>query len=166
MTSPQPKLRRSTQGVRVVAVLEAAKAAIVVIAGLGLLVVVHEGAARLIDELARHMHLNPANNEPRIFVDLARDVSNERLRLLAAGAFVYSLLRGFEAWGLWHRRRWALWLSVASGAIYVPFEVYEMAHGFSGLKLGMLLLNLGIVAYMAVELHLSRERRRRVHSRS
>ena len=156
MSHAMPMQRRSTKVVRVVAVLEAAKAAVVVLAGMGLLVAVHEGAARLIDELAGHMHLNPASRYPRIFIDLARDASNERLRVLAAGAFVYSLMRGFEAYGLWNRRRWALWLSVASGAIYVPFEVYEIAAGFSWLKLTMLLVNLGIVAYMAAELRVSR----------
>jgi uncharacterized membrane protein (DUF2068 family) len=158
MNTPATSPGAATRGVRLVALLEAAKAAVVVVAGFGLLVAVHEGAAHLADALVGHLHLNPARSAPRIFIDLARDAGNAHLRLLAAGAFAYALIRACEAYGLWHGRRWALWLSVASGAVYVPFEAYALATGFDRLKLAMLLVNLGVVVYMAVELRFSRQR--------
>jgi uncharacterized membrane protein (DUF2068 family) len=102
------------------------------------------------------MHLNPAKGYPEVFVALARETSNSQLRLLAAGAFAYAALRGVEAFGLWRQRRWAEWLSVASGVIYVPFELFEIAHGVSTLKIVTLLANAGIVAYMAHALRVSR----------
>ncbi len=146
---------RSSHGVRVVAALEASKAAIVLIAGFGLLSALHQGAAQVAEDLARQMHLNPAKGYPQIFIDLARDTSNAQLRLLAAGAFGYAAMRGIEAFGLWRRRRWAVWFSVASGAVYVPIELYEIAQGFSAIKLVTLLVNLGIVACMAYALRVS-----------
>ena len=152
----EPAPTRSFRGVRVVAALEASKAAVVLIAGFGLLSAVHLGAAQVAEDLARQMHLNPAQGYPRVFVDLARDTSNTQLRLLAAGAFGYAAMRGIEAFGLWRQRRWAEWFSVASGAIYVPLELYEIAQGFSAVKLVTLLANLGIVGYMAYTLRVSR----------
>jgi uncharacterized membrane protein (DUF2068 family) len=146
---------RTTHGVRVVALMEAAKAAIVLVAGFGLLSAIHKGAAQVADDLARHMHLNPAQGFPHIFVDLAGKTSSSQLWLLAAGAFGYAAMRATEAFGLWHRRRWAEWFAVASGGLYVPVEFYEIARGFSGIKLVMLLANLGIVAYMAYALRVS-----------
>ena len=148
---------RSARGVRVVALLEAAKGAIVLVAGFGLLSVIHQGAAQVAEGLARQMHLNPAQGYPRIFIDLARDTSNAQLRLLAVGAFGYAAMRGIEAFGLWRARRWALWFSVASGAVYVPIEIYEIATGFSAVKLVTLLANVGIVAFMAITLRASRD---------
>ena len=148
---------RSAHGVRVIAVLEMAKAAVVLIAGFGLLSALHHGAAQVAEDLARQMHLNPAKGYPRIFIDLANDTSNSQLRLLAAGAFGYAAMRGVEAFGLWRRRRWAEWFSVASGAVYVPIELAEIARGFTWVKLAMLLVNLGIVAYMAYALRVSRQ---------
>jgi uncharacterized membrane protein (DUF2068 family) len=148
---------RFTDGLRAVALLEAAKGAIVLIAGFGLLTAIHEGAAHVAEDLVRHMHLNPAQGYPRVFIDLTRDASNSQLWLFAAGAFTYALVRGVQAVGLWNQRRWAEWLSVATGCVYVPIELYEIGHGFNALKLATLLANLGIVAYMAYALHTSLE---------
>lgn len=137
------------RGVRLVALLEAAKGAVVLVAGFGILEALHVGAARLFDELARHMHLNLAKGTPRIFAELAADTSDQQLQLLAAAAFAYVAVRAVEAYGLWRRRRWAEWFAVASGAIYVPFELYELAQGASVLKVFTLFANLALVAYMA-----------------
>jgi uncharacterized membrane protein (DUF2068 family) len=137
------------RGVRLVALLEAAKGAVVLVAGFGILEALHVGAARLCDELAGHMHLNLAKGTPRVFADLAADTSNKQLQLLAAAAFAYVAIRAIEAYGLWNRRRGAEWFSVASGLVYVPFELVELARGASALKVALLVANLALVAYMA-----------------
>jgi len=151
---------RTTAGLRVVAVFEAAKGAIVLVAGFGLLTTVHEGLAQAIDGLVQHLHLNPANGYPHVFIDLMRQASQAPPRLLAAGALVYAALRLAEGYGLWHQRQWAAWYSVATGGVYVPIELYELARGFSTLKLAALLLNVGVVAYMGYALRVSRQRQR------
>jgi uncharacterized membrane protein (DUF2068 family) len=147
---------RIASGLRLVALYEGAKAAIVLVAGFGLLTAIHQGAARLAEELVRQMHLNPAQGYPRVFIDLTRDASNAQLWLFAAGAFGYAALRSVQAVGLWQQRRWAEWLSVASSGVYVPIELYEIARGYSAIKLTALLANVGIVVYMAYALRASR----------
>ena len=57
-------------------------------------------------------------------------------------------MRLAEAYGLWWGHRWAEWLAVASGAIYVPIEIYEILHRVSWVKVGALIANIGIVAYI------------------
>jgi uncharacterized membrane protein (DUF2068 family) len=79
-----------------------------------------------------------------------------RLWLLALLAFGYAVLRIAEAYGLWRGRRWAEWFAVASGGIYVPIEIYELFHGLSKIKVGMLTVNVGIVLFMGVALCRSR----------
>lgn len=154
-----PSAARPRNGLRVVALLEACKGAVVLVAGFGLLTALHQGAAQVVEELARHMHMNPAQGYPQIFVEWAADTSNGQLRLLAMGAFGYAAMRVTEAFGLWWHRRWAQWFSIASGAVYVPIELYKIATGFSLLNAALLLANLGIVAYMAHTLRLSRSTR-------
>jgi uncharacterized membrane protein (DUF2068 family) len=148
----------STTGIRVVAVFEAAKGAVVLAAGFGLLSAAHRDLVATVETLVRHLHLNPAKGTPRVFVDLARNTSSAQLWLLAAAAFAYAALRLGEAYGLWTRRRWAEWFAVVSGAIYVPLEIYEIAQGFSALKATTLLVNVGIVLFMAYALHASHQR--------
>jgi uncharacterized membrane protein (DUF2068 family) len=68
--------------------------------------------------------------------------------MLAALASTYSCVRFIEAYGLWRDRPWAKWLAALSGAIYVPFELYELSRGVNGVKLAALILNVAVVAYM------------------
>jgi uncharacterized membrane protein (DUF2068 family) len=150
---------RLTGGVRAIAILEATKGLLVVVAGFALLATFHAGAQQVVEELVSHLHLNPAKTTPRIFIQLIDDLFNQQLWLLAALAGVYSTARFIEAYGLWRGRRWAEWFAVASGGIYVPFEIYELFRGVSGLKLATLFVNLGIVAYMALVLWASKHGR-------
>ena len=145
---PHPS-HRARRGERLVALFEAVKGLLVLAAGFGLLAVVHQDLQQLAEELVGHFHLNPASRTPRIFLELATRVSDVRLWVLALLAFAYAGLRLAEAWGLWRGRRWAEWLAVASGAIYVPIEVYELVSGASWIKVATLAANLAIVAYMS-----------------
>ena len=91
-------------GVRALALFEAAKGVLVIMAGFGLLAIVHRDAQHLAEALVRHMHLNPARHYPRIFINAAGRLTDHRLHLLAAGAFAYATVRLVEAYGLWRIR--------------------------------------------------------------
>src|SRR5918998_40915 len=108
----------SFSGVRLIALVEAAKGALVLLAGLGVLGLWHGDAQRMAEELVRHSHLNPASRYPRIFLEAARNANDSPLRFLACSALAYAALRLAEAYGLWHHRRWAVWLGVVTGGIY------------------------------------------------
>ena len=57
-----------------------------------------------------------------------------------------------EAYGLYNMRAWAEWLAALSGAVYVPFEIAEIARKPSLLSAIILVINLGVVAVMALAL--------------
>lgn len=139
---------RFSSALRTVALIEAAKGALVLVAGLGLLSLVHQDAQRLAEQFVAHLHLNPASRYPRIFLAAAAGLSDFRLLLVAAGAMAYSVVRLVEAYGLWRARRWAQWFAAASGAIYIPFEVFELVERVGWLSLGALVLNVAVVAIM------------------
>lgn len=141
-------MMRLTSGLRAVAVLEATKGVLVVIAGFAVLAFIHAGMQRFVEELVRLLHLNPARGNPRIFLQLVDNLTDQRLWMLALLAAAYSAARFVEAYGLWCERRWAEWFAAASGGIYVPFEIYEMLKGISWIKLTALTINVVVVAYM------------------
>lgn len=148
--------RQPDRGVRVVALFEATKGLLVLLAGCGLLALLDRDAQAMAEELVRHFHLNPASRYPRIFLQLTTDLSNGRLWMFASIAFMYATVRLAEAYGLWMQRRWAEWVAVASGSIYLPIEVYELLSGVSWIKVGTLAVNLVIVVYMAYALRQQR----------
>ena len=152
---PHPHHER-TAGLRTIAGYEAAKGLLVLLAGMGLLGLVHRDVQEAGEELVRHFHLSPSSHYPHIFLELTARVTDAWLWGLAAGSLLYASLRFLEAFGLWHGRRWAEWLGAGSGAIYVPFEIAGLYEGITPLRLASLALNLLIVGYL---LHLLWQRR-------
>jgi len=146
---------RITGGIRVIAVFEAAKGLLVLLAGFGLLSLVHHDVQQVAEDIVSHFHLNPASHYPRIFIQLAVNVSDTQLWTMAAFALAYASIRLAEAYGLWNELRWAEWLAVVSGGIYVPIEIHELLSGISGIKVCTLTINICIVFYMAYVLRQS-----------
>lgn len=139
--------------IRAVAACEAAKGVLVLVAASGLLALIHRDVHAAAATLIEHLHLNPAAHYPSIFLDAAAQVHDSRLMMLAAGAALYAAARLVEAWGLWHGRAWAEVLAAASGAVYVPFELWELVRRFSVHGLVLLGVNIAVVALMLHALH-------------
>ncbi len=137
------------QALRPIAVFEAFKGAIVLIAGFGLLSFLDRDNEVYAEQIIRHLHLNPASRYPQIFITAMARLEDSHLWALAGFAALYAVVRFVEAFGLWYERRWAEWLAALSGAVYVPVEIYELAHRVTWLRIGALVVNLAVVAYMA-----------------
>lgn len=137
---------------RTVALFEAAKGLLVLLAGFGAAALVHRHVQPIAEQLVGHLHLNPAKGYPRIFLDLADQLTDTRLWLLAVAAAGYALVRFIEAYGLWTDRSWAKWFAALSGGIYIPFELREIGVGGSWPAAGALVLNILVVAIMAYDL--------------
>ena len=150
---------RLIDGLRAVAVYEAAKGALVLLAGFGVLSLMHRDLQTVAEQLVAHLHLNPAKGYPRIFLEAAANVTNSRLWLLAAFALVYAAIRGIEAYGLWWEKRWAEWFAVLSGGFYIPAELYELARGVTWTKMLLLSVNVCIVAYLIYVLRRAKRNR-------
>ena len=144
----QRTVKEIAAGVRAIAFFEAVKGALVLLAGFGLLALVHRDLEDLAERLVRHSHLNPASHYPRVFIEAAAHTSDSRLRTLAALAFVYSTVRFVEAYGLWKMRAWAEWFAIVSGCIYLPVEAYELIEKPTLMRAGVLIFNALVVAYL------------------
>jgi uncharacterized membrane protein (DUF2068 family) len=138
----------AARGIRAVAFLEALKGVLVLVAGFGLLSLVHHDLQTVAEDLVRLSHLDPARHYPRVFIEAASNFNDSRLRLLAILAFAYACVRFVEAYGLWRIRAWAEWFAILSGAIYLPVEGYELIRHATYLKGIVLLVNTSIVAYL------------------
>ena len=152
------------RGLRAVAIFEAFKGAIVLIAGFGLLSFIGRDAEQIAEQIVHRMHLNPAHHYPQIFLEAAAKVNNTHLVLLAIMAMLYTTIRFVEAYGLWHERRWAEWLAALGGAIYVPIEIYEVLHRVTWVRVTVLTLNVAVVAYMVWLLSENNRRVRAAHA--
>jgi len=137
---------------RAVACIEAAKGTIVLLVGCGLLTLIHKNIQQYAEQLIPHMHMNPAQGYPHIFLDLAAQITDAHLWMLAGAAIAYALVRFIESYGLWYAKRWAEWFAALSGMIYIPFEIHGLVKHHSVLTLVALLVNIVVVMIMAREL--------------
>jgi uncharacterized membrane protein (DUF2068 family) len=94
------------------------------------------------------LHISPDHHLAQLLLHSANSLNNASMRSIILFACLYSGLRFAESFGLWRARVWAEWVALVSGAIYLPFEVYKLAHRVSLLHVGILLINLAVVAFM------------------
>ena len=122
-----------------------------------LLVVVAFELVRLINEdlvavvhvWILRLHADPHNPIVRLVV---RTVSSVEVATLQEVAFFTGFLGGLhliEGFGLWLKQLWAEYLCIISTGVFIPLEVHEMSVDFDMLKLFTLVVNLGVVWYLA-----------------
>jgi len=138
------------KGVRTVATFEFAKGFVVFLAGLGVFSMRHRDIWGIAESFLEFLHANPNHHFAGIFIDLVYRISDVRLWKIAVLATVYVLLRFVEAYGLWYIRPWAEWLAIASGSIYIPFEVADLLRRPDTLRLLIIGINVAIVLYMVL----------------
>jgi uncharacterized membrane protein (DUF2068 family) len=141
---PSPQLK----ALRAVALLEFLKGVAVLLLGFGVLSLVHHDAWVVAGDFLDALHVNPGARFAQVFLDLADRLNDVHLWQIAAVGATYCTLRFVEAYGLWKARAWAEWLAFASGSIYLPFELYELARKTTPIRAAILLINVAIVLYM------------------
>jgi len=82
------------------------------------------------------------------------DLRRGTLGLLALAAAVYCALEGTEAVGLWLERRWAEYLTALATAGFLPFEIDELSHRVTVLRVVALVVNAAVLVYLVWRKHL------------
>jgi uncharacterized membrane protein (DUF2068 family) len=137
------------EALRTIAMVEFAKGVIVLMLAFGVLSLVHRGNLwDFVEGILDFLHIDLDGRFAQRFLHLADRLSDTRLWLLATYAGTYCALRFVEAYGLWKARVWAEWVALISGAIYLPFEIYELFRRITIIRTSVLIVNLGIVLYM------------------
>jgi uncharacterized membrane protein (DUF2068 family) len=124
------------------------RAVVLGVVGVALVTHPHANWASEATRLAEHLGLNPKGNWiRRLISDLRRITSNEDL-LFGVIALCYGALEAAESYGLWRRRVWGEWLTALATSLLLIPEIWELTKSISLLKVGALLVNLAIVAYL------------------
>ncbi len=137
-------------GLRTVAVIEATKGVLAMVAAFGFIIVLRrdvdlENAA---ENLLYFLHIDPDRRLSQAFLDAAGKVMDARIGTVLAIALAYAILRFIEAYGLWKIRAWAEWLAIVSGCIYLPFEIYKVIQRPNPFHWAILGINVVVVLYI------------------
>ena len=135
-------------GLRAIAVYAAARGAVVLLLGCGVLRLLHKNLEEVAEELTEALHVNPGGKLSNLFLELASRTSDRTLWVLALGALVYAAVRCIEAYGLWHERDWAQWFELLSLTLYLAPELYWLLRHPTWFKWAVLVINLLIVVFL------------------
>jgi uncharacterized membrane protein (DUF2068 family) len=137
-----------TRELRIVAVIEAVKGVLVLIAAGLFFRVLHSDVQSTAEAIVRHFHLNPARHNPQVFISTLADFGNAHKLALSAGAIAYAMVRFVEAYGLWHARSWAWGFGIITGALYIPFEIAELTQKVTWPAVTVLVFNVAVVVML------------------
>jgi len=134
--------------IRVIAVFKLAKAAALIVTGVGILRLVHMDVAAELDRWISWLGLDTGSHFVNEAIEKVTNLSPHRIRELGLVSFVYAGLFLTEGLGLWFLKRWAEWFTVISTSSLVPLEVWEIHRHPSAVKVVVLAINLAVVGYL------------------
>jgi len=131
-----------------IAAERAFRALVLLTVGIALLSHPHTNWASEVSHLAQRLGLNPKDNWIQRIIQKVSRVSARQTVLFGLVALAYGALEGAEAYGLFRRRRWGEWLTVvATSLLFIP-EIWELTKSASLLKVGAVIVNVLVVAYL------------------
>ena len=143
-----PGKRPSEKGLLLIGLFKLFKAALLVAVGFGAVKLLHRDIATTVDHWVDILRVDPDNRFIHRLLEKVLSVKPKQLRELSVGTFFYASLLGTEGVGLLLRKRWAEYFTVISTAVFIPLEVYEIAHRFTIARVGVLAVNVAIVWYL------------------
>ncbi|HEX3874460.1 MAG TPA: DUF2127 domain-containing protein [Solirubrobacteraceae bacterium] len=128
------------------------RAVLLVAIGLVLITHPHTDWGRTITRFTQDLGFDPSNNGIQRLIAKVRAISPDKYTIFGLIAIAYGILEGVEGYGLWHRRAWAEYLTVAATSLLFIPEIIEIAKTPTALKIGALLVNLAVVVYLIYRL--------------
>ena len=137
---------------RLIAVFKFFKAALLIALGVGAFRLLNKDLGELAEHWVEALRLDPGG---RFVTEALAKVSNlhpAQIKKLGLVSFLYAALFLTEGTGLWLRKLWGEWLTVIITGSLVPVEVYEIYRHPSAVKVGALVINLAVVAYLILRI--------------
>ncbi len=133
---------------RLIAVFKYLKCAMLVALAVGAFKLLHKDVGGLAERWAGSLRLDPANRWIDMALSKAYNIRPDQIKKLGIGSLIYAGLFFAEGTGLWLRKLWGEWLTVIITSSLAPVEIYEIAKHPSPVKVGVLIVNVGIVIYL------------------
>jgi len=133
---------------RMIAVFKFLKSAALIALGVGAFKSVHKDLGGLAEHWVEALRFDPGGRYVVMFLAKVSNLHPDQIKKLGLVSFLYAGLFLTEGTGLWLQKRWGEWLTVIITSSLVPVEIYEIYRHPSAVKVAVLVVNVGIVAYL------------------
>jgi len=99
--------------------------------------------------LALNLRIDPENHLVSLLLERADSLTPHRLRWIGAAVFFDAGLDFIEGTGLVLRKPWAEYFTLILTASFLPWELFEIIRHLTVMKIGLTILNVLVVLYLA-----------------
>ena len=151
-TLAKPRKGRKKEGsettLLLIALFKLVKGILLVIVGVGALRMLHKDVSSMVIHWVDLLRVDPDNRFIHRLIVRSFGIEAKQLKEISAGTFFYASILLTEGVGLLMKKHWAEYFTVISTAVFIPLEIYEIVHRFTFVRVGVLLVNVGIVWYL------------------
>jgi uncharacterized membrane protein (DUF2068 family) len=137
-----------SRGLLLVGLFKLSKAIFFTAVGAGAMHLVHKDVGDVMQHIVEALRLDPEHRAVIFLLHKADLINPHQLREAGTLSFLYAAVCVVEGTGLVLRKRWAEFFTVFLTAMGLPWECYELIHKFSAYKVGLLVINLAVLAYL------------------
>jgi uncharacterized membrane protein (DUF2068 family) len=119
-----------------------------ILLGLGIVRLLHRDLADLLVRTALALRIDPESHLVNLLLDKVQMLTPHRMRLIGVGVFLKAGLDFVEGFGLALEKTWAEWFTIGLTASFLPWELYELFHHLTWVKVVITLINLLVLAYL------------------
>ena len=146
-------------GFWVIGTYKLVKAFLLLAAGFFFLYLARAGVSSGLEHVVAWLRINPADHCVRMAASWLDGMDRRHLNGIGLAIILYGLLYVAQSVGLLLRRRWGAYLVIVSTGFLIPVEAYETVQRVTPMRLGVLVLNVGIVLYLVEKLRQDQKHR-------
>jgi uncharacterized membrane protein (DUF2068 family) len=146
--APVEAVHHHDRGLLAISLFKLGKAILFFCVGIGALHLLHKDLGDEVMRLATALKLNTESRFVTVLLDKVDLIDAHRLKQISAATFGYSALALTEGIGLLLEKVWAEYLTLFLTISFLPWELYELVRRPDWSRLGLLLINLAVLAYL------------------
>ena len=139
---------RHTRGLLLIAVYKGMLALFFVALGVAALHLLNKDIDDVISQLGVYLRLNPESKFVNFLYDRSSMISDPLLKRIGLLAFAYAAVSLAEGIGLYLEKAWAEYLTLGITASFLPWEVFEVFHRATWIRIALLVVNTVIFVYL------------------
>src|SRR5271157_5061846 len=145
---PTPPRQRHNMGLILIAAFKLGQALLFASIGVGALKLLHKDVGDVLERVAYHMRFNPESRFVNFLLDKASLIDDRLLRRIGEVVFIYAGLDLVEGIGLYLEKTWAEYLTLVITASFLPWEVIEIFHRLTIIRISLLTVNVLVFVYL------------------
>ena len=136
------------RGLLLIGLFKLAKSIFFFCIGVGAIHLLHKDLGDEVLRLATRFNFDPEGRVVSLLMEKVDLIDAHRLREIGFATFAYSALALTEGIGLLREKEWAEYLTLILTISFLPWELFELVRRPDWFRLGLLLINLAVLAYL------------------